>query len=191
MTDAEIIGLYLSRNEDAIRGSREKYGAYCFSIAKNILGDARDSEECVNSVWLKAWDSIPPAKPQVLKLYLAKLTRSLAFNRLESRQALKRGGGEADLVLDELESCAGSGDAATEAELKELREAVARFVKTLPERERNVLIRRCFYTEPVEKIAERYGVSGSGVLSALSRARKKLRNYLVKEGFIDERKRSL
>ena len=134
---------------------------------------------------------MPPANPAVLKLYLAKLTRSAAVNMAESRSAQKRGGGEIDLVLEELTSVAGSGDAASGAELKELQAAVSRFVKALPERERNVLIRRCFYTESVEEIAKRYGISRPGVLSALSRARKKLRNMLVKEGFIDERKGSL
>ena len=191
MTDTELIGLYYSRNEQAIAETARIYGAYCFKIAENILGDRLDSEECVSSVWLKAWYSIPPADPKVLKLYLAKLTRSAAVNMAESRNAQKRGGGGIDLVLEELASIAGSGDTATEAELKELRAAVARFVKALPERERNVLIRRCFYTESVGEIAKRYGISRSGVLSALSRARKKLRNMLVKEGFIDERKGSL
>ena len=90
------------------------------------------------------------------------------------------------LVLDELSECVGDGDAASEAEFIELKRAVAAFVKTLPERERDVLVRRCFYTESIESIAKRYGISGSGVMSALSRARKKLRDHLRKEGFIDE-----
>ncbi|MCR5809578.1 MAG: sigma-70 family RNA polymerase sigma factor [Clostridiales bacterium] len=191
MTDLELIELFFLRNEDAISETSRKYGAYCFSIAENILGDRRDSEECVNTTWLKTWDAIPPARPAVLKLFLAKITRSLAFNVYESRRAAKRGGGETDLVLDELAQIAGNGDAASEAELEELKSSVASFVKTLPERERNVLIRRCFYTETIEDIAKRYGISGSGVMSALSRARKKLRAHLVKEGFINERKRSL
>ena len=84
--------------------------------------------------------------------------------------------------------CVGEGDAACEAELNELKKAVARFVSKLPERERNTLVRRCFYSEPIDSIAKRYGISGSAVMSALSRARKKLKNYLMKEGFIDERK---
>ena len=187
MDDEKIIELYFSRNEDAISETSRKYGGYCFSIANNILADRYDSDECVNSTWFRAWNSMPPTRPNVLKLFLARITRSLAFNRFTERTAIKRGGGEMSLVLDELSECVGDGDAASEAELNELKRAVAAFVKTLPERERNVLVRRCFYTESIESIAERYGVSGSGVMSALSRARKKLRDHLKKEGFINER----
>lgn len=188
MTDERIIELYFSRDETAISETSLKYGAYCFSVANNILDNRDDSEECVNSTWFKAWNAMPPTRPNVLKLFLARITRSLALTRYTERAALKRGGGQAALVLDELSECIGDGDAATEAELNELRKAVAAFVKTLPERERDVLVRRCFYTESIQSIAKRYGISGSGVMSALSRARKKLREYLMKEGFIDERK---
>ena len=187
MNDEKIIELYFSRNEEAISETSLKYGGYCFSIANNILDDRGDSEECVNSTWFRAWNSMPPTRPNVLKLFLARITRSLAFNRFTERKAEKRGGGEINLVLNELSECVGKGDAASEAELNEMKRAIAGFVKTLPERERNVLVRRCFYTESIESIAERYGISGSGVMSALSRARKKLREYLMKEGFIDER----
>lgn len=187
MTDERIIEMYFSRDEDAIAETSCKYGAYCFAIAENILSNRSDSEECVNSTWLRAWKAMPPTRPTVLRLFLARITRSLSFNRFCERNAKKRGGGEMGLVLDELADCVGEGDAASEAELNELKAAVADFVKTLPERERNVLIRRCFFTESIESIAERYGISGSGVMSALSRARKKLRDYLVKEGLINER----
>ena len=188
MTDDRIIELYFSRDEGAIAETSLKYGGYCFSIADGILADRGDSEECVNSTWLAAWNSMPPKRPNVLKLFLARITRSLAFNRFNERTAKKRGGGEIGLILDELSECVGEGDAACEAELNELKEAVARFVSKLPERERNTLVRRCFYSEPIDSIAKRYGISGSAVMSALSRARKKLKNYLMKEGFIDERK---
>lgn len=188
MTDERIIELYFSRDEDAISQTSLKYGGYCFSVAESILADRGDSEECVNSTWLKAWNAMPPARPGVLKLFLARITRSLAFSRYRERSAKKRGGGEIALVLDELSECVGEGSAADEAELNELKEAVGRFVRQLPERERAVLVRRCFYTESISSIAERYGIAGSSVMTALSRARKKLGNYLMKEGFINERK---
>ena len=184
MDDERIIELYFSRNEEAISETNRKYGGYCYTIANNILNDRSDSEECVNSTWFKAWNAIPPTRPNVLKLFLARIARSLAFNRYNERAAEKRGGGELTVVLDELSQCVGSGDAASEAELNELKNAVSAFVKTLPDRERDVLVRRCFYTESIESIAERYGISGSGVMSALSRARKKLRDHLSREGLI-------
>lgn len=60
MEDKKIIALYLDRDTAAIERSSERYGAYCKSIARNILGCEQDAEECVNDTWLRAWNSIPP-----------------------------------------------------------------------------------------------------------------------------------
>ena len=37
MEDSKIIALYNERDESAIAETEAKYGAYCFSIAANIL----------------------------------------------------------------------------------------------------------------------------------------------------------
>ena len=39
MEDREIINLYWERNSNAIKETASKYGGYCKSIAKNILGN--------------------------------------------------------------------------------------------------------------------------------------------------------
>lgn len=48
MTDREIVQLYWNRNQEAIPATAEKYGTYCSSIARNILGNNEDAEEYVN-----------------------------------------------------------------------------------------------------------------------------------------------
>ena len=55
MEDQKIVQLYWDRNEQAIPETSTKYGAYCASIAKNILGSTEDAEECVNDTYLNAW----------------------------------------------------------------------------------------------------------------------------------------
>ena len=77
-------------------------------------------------------------------------------------------------------------DTAGEAETRELGRAVNGFIRGLPEREANILIRRCFYSEPVKQIARSYGLNEKHAAVILGRTRKKLRAYLIKEGFIDE-----
>ena len=52
MEDCQIIELYWQRNAEAISETANKYEAYCFSIAENILHNMEDSEECVNDTWL-------------------------------------------------------------------------------------------------------------------------------------------
>lgn len=184
MEDSQIVALYWQRNADAVSETAKKYGAYCFTVAEHILKNVEDAEECVNDTWLRAWNGIPPQKPGVLRLFLAKITRNLALDRFQAQNAEKRGGGEIALVLDELEECAGGGtDTEAEYQAKELRECIRRFVRTLPEREGNVLVRRYFFAESAAEIAGRYGLTENHVMVILSRTRKKLREHLIKEGY--------
>ena len=184
MEDSQIVELFWRKDPEAISEAAKKYGAYCFAAAENILHAPEDSEECVNDTWLHAWNAIPPQRPGVLRLFLARIVRNLALDRFHARNAQKRGGGEIALVLDELGECLGGGpDAEAAYEAKELRESIRRFVEALPEREGNVLVRRYFFAEPVAEIAGRYGLSENHVMVILSRTRKKLRAHLLKEGY--------
>ena len=103
MSDEEIIALYFARDEQALAKTDAKYGPYCFALAHSILPIREDAEETVSDTYLKAWQAIPPKRPSVLRLFLAKITRNLAFSRWRSMTAQKRGGGELPLVLEELE----------------------------------------------------------------------------------------
>ena len=185
MEDSQIIELYWQKNTDAISETSSKYGAYCYTIANNILRNIEDSEECVNDTWLNAWNAMPPQRPNVLRMFLAKITRSLSINRFNAHSAEKRGGGEIILVLDELTDClAGGTDTEAAYEVKELDECIRCFVRGLPERDGNVFVRRYFFTEPVASIAGQYGLTENNVAVILSRTRKRLRVKLAKEGYL-------
>lgn len=105
MEDKEIIELYFERNEQAIAETAAKYGSLLSRIAGNILRNKEDGEECVNDTYLKAWNTIPPNRPDSMSCYLGRITRNLALNVLESKNALKRGKGRAGAALEELEEC--------------------------------------------------------------------------------------
>lgn len=185
MEDWRIVALYWARRPQAIACSEEKYGDYCLRVARNILGQLEDAQECVNDTWLSAWNSMPPHRPQALGAFFAKLTRRLAFNRWKRNTAQKRGGGQMPLVLEELSQCvAGSESVENTVEAKELGRRVERFLKTLPQRERDVFLRRYFFTEPLGDIGRRYGLTENHVAVLLSRVRKQLRALLEKEGYL-------
>ena len=185
MEDSQIIELYWQKNTAAISESANKYGAYCFSIADNILRNKEDSEECVNDTWLHAWNAMPPQRPNVLRMFLARITRNLSLDRFYARNAEKRGGGEIILVLDELEEClAGRTDVEAAYEGRELAQCIRHFVQMLPKRDGNVFVRRYFFTEPIAAIAARYGLTENHVMVILSRTRKKLKLELMKEGYV-------
>ncbi len=184
MDDEKIVQLYFERDEQAIQETANKYGNYCTSIAKNILGNSVDAVECVNDTYLNTWNSIPPHKPKMLSTFLGKIVRNLAFNRYKYNHADKRGGGELPLVLDELAECVSGSDNTEDAYLmKELVSTINKFLSTLPEVNRNVFIRRYWHTESIVDIAKRYGIESTAVSMMLKRTRAKLHNYLIERGY--------
>ena len=185
MTDREIISLFEKRNEKAIAEVTRKYGDYCYSVAVRILGSALDAEECVNDTWLAVWNKIPPEKPENLGAYLARITHHIAVARLRRISADRRGGGEIELVFEELDECLPDrADAESPLLAKELASAMNRFYGTLPKRTRDIFIARYYSARPFDEIADAYGTSEANVRLLLSRTRKKLRAYLEKEGLI-------
>lgn len=80
MEDSQIIDLYFRRDEAAISETAAKYGAFCHGIALNVLSNNADADECVNDTYLRAWNSIPPQKPEKLGAWLGKVVRNVAFD---------------------------------------------------------------------------------------------------------------
>lgn len=179
-----IIELYWSRDESAITATSEKYGAYCRSVAMNILRSAEDAEECVSDTWLGAWNSMPPNRPSVLRTFLGRITRNLSFNKYKRDRAEKRGGGETAAVLDELAECV-SGSESPEQELsrKELVTEINGFLGKLTAKKRGIFVSRYWYAESVSEIAKRHGMSETNVSVTLSRLRSQLRAHLTERGY--------
>lgn len=185
MTDARIIELYFERDERAIGETDRKYGPYCRSIAYNILFSHEDAEESMNDTYLRAWNSMPPERPNILSAFLGKICRRLSIDRWRRDRAEKRGGGEPALALEELEYCipSGSGDPADELELRELQRLYERFLTSLPAAERRVFLCRYWYMDPIADIARRFGFTEAKVTSMLHRTRERFRAVLEKEGY--------
>ena len=182
MDDSKIIDLYFKRDETAIEETDRKYGAYCYTVANNILSSHEDAEECVNDTWMRTWNSIPPQRPQALKLFLLRITRNISLDRLKAVKAKKRGGGETELAIEELSECIpGAGDVIDEMIENELSELIRLFVHSLPDLERAIFVRRYFFLDSVKAVADRYSMSEGSVMTRLSRTRKKLRTLIEKE----------
>lgn len=184
MDDEKIIELYFARDEQALAETDRKYGGYCFTLANTILNNREDAEETVSDTYIKTWNAIPPRKPQVLKMFLAKITRNLSFSRWRKLSAKKRGGGAMELVLEELDACIPApGTVEDNLNGKELAKTIRCFLNTLSQREQDIFLRRYFFVEETDAIALRYGMKSATVLRTLSRTREKLKNYLTREGY--------
>ncbi len=185
MNDKDIIRLYLDRDQRALSVTARKYGKYCTAIARNILDNKEDIEECVNDTYLSTWNAIPPTIPTVLSAFLAKITRNLAFNKYKHNHAKKRGNGEIAVVLDELEECvSGVDNVEQEIDRRELITTINAFLEALPAKKRSIFVCRYWYSESVSSIAKRYEMTESNVAVTLNRLRVQLKEYLSERGYV-------
>lgn len=183
MEDGKIIDLYWERREEAITETDRKYGNYCRSISIHILRNDEDCEECVNDTWMRAWDTMPPKRPDHLSAFLARIVRNLSISKYRMNHAQKRGSGETELLLMELEECLPSGKSVEEEiEGRETAAAIDRFLAELDAETRRIFVRRYFYADAIKEISDAMDISESKVKSQLFRLRGRLKKHLEKEG---------
>ncbi len=180
MDDLDIIELYFARDEQAIRMTEEKYGKLCRSIAYNVLGNCEDAEECVNDTYLGVWNAIPPARPNSFSAFVCKITRNLSLKKLEFSTRAKR---SVDMTVSfsELEGIM-SDSAAENVSNQRIGELISAFLRTQKPEARQVFVRKYYFFDSIEDIADRYSFSESKIKSMLYQTRKKLKEYLSKEG---------
>lgn len=184
MEDSEIVALYWRRDEGAVWETRQKYGRYLEKIAGNILSNREDSEEVVNDTCLRAWNSIPPGRPDSLAAYLGKIARRLSIDTLRERTRQKRGAGEYALSLSELEECVPGGAGPEEqAEVSQLAQSINSYLRALAPQARSAFIGRYFYLDSLKEVAAHLGMNESKAKSMLYRVRQGLKTYLTQEGF--------
>lgn len=183
MEDGKIIDLYWARSQQAIVESERKYGSYCHAIARRILDREEDAEECVNDTWLRAWNAMPPQRPNILSAFFGKLARNLSLDRWRRIRAARRGGSQVEVALHELEDCLPDHHRPDEElEAGETAALISAFLRRQPELDRALFIRRYFHLEPLNDLADRFGMSVGQVKSKLHRMRGKLKLELEQEG---------
>lgn len=182
MDDKSIVELYFLRSESAIEQTRLRHGKYLSYIARNILGDEFEAEECVNDALLSAWGNIPPNRPRVLSTFIGKITRNIAINRYRKKTAEKRYSGM-QLVLDELSEVVSSSDnEEVLTERIELRDALNEYLKEQKQTRRIIFVQRYFYSMSILEIAEENGLTEVNVKLILHRMRAKLKDFLAERG---------
>ena len=181
--DDAILALYWDRVEDAVTFTKEKYGALCRSIARRLLNDERDVDECESDVYVQAWNSIPPERPVCLSAWLARVTRNAALDRSKYNAAACRSSALAQ-AFEELEPWLPTavGDPQTALDAEEFRQMLNTFLRTQSPEARRFFLRRYWYGETVREIALLCGVKEAKVKTSLFRTRERLRKELEREG---------
>lgn len=184
LPDPEIVDLYWARNERAIDETDFKYKRFLYTIAQNIIHDRMDSEECLNDTYLGAWQQIPPAKPDPLQAFLAKIMRHIAIDRYRQKSASKRIPSQLSISIAELGECISPAENPEEALLtKELARILNRFVKDLEDKDEFIFVCRYYFADRIDVIAQMIKASPRSVYRTLAELRAKLKELLEKEGY--------
>jgi len=127
MDEEQIITLFFARSEQAIEALDAKYGKLFHSLSYHIVNDRQDADECVNDAYLGAWNAIPPAKPDSLLPYMARIVRNISLKCYWKKGAAKRNS-PYTLALQEVEECLPDRKSAEEevefADRRELRQTM-------------------------------------------------------------------
>ncbi len=183
MEDSTIVEMFLARNENAIKATKDKYGSKILNIAQAIVGDSFTAEECENDTYISVWNLIPPNEPKTYFIqFLTKIVRNIALDRCRQRNSVKRA--VTVSLSDELAQCLPSTeDVAATVDARLLGESINKFLKDQPKEIRIMFIRRYWYEDSISEIAEKLDINENKVKVSLHRTRKKLKKHLEKEGY--------
>ena len=182
MEDSDIIEAYFRRDEDAIAETKVKYGPHLYNLSFNIVKNREDAEECESDTYMKAWNSIPPARPAFLCAWLSKITRNLSLDRLkEKRQA--RHDAVTVAISEEMAECIASPDG-IEQTLDDctLERVINTYLESCDKIRRFAFVRRYYFGDDYGEIAKYTGKTKNNVRTMLYRMRRELRELLEKEG---------
>ena len=182
MDDKQIIELYFERNEQAIKETQNKYGAFCHRIAMNILGIYEDAEECVNDTYYSVWKQIPPTVPEVFKVYIGRIARNLSISRFRAMRAKKRYS-SMEIMLSELNDCVPSSSNVEQTiEVMQLSAYISEWLDSLPEEDQALFVRRYWFGDEVQELAKKCGITAAKMAQRMLRLRKSLKAALEQKG---------
>ncbi len=183
LSDEQIIELYWNREECAIHETDRKYGKFLFKVAYNILHDSMDCEECKNDTYIGVWNAIPPTRPVAFPAFITQIMRRIAINRYKEKTSKKRVPSELTTSFEDLGSTLhGEPTDLPDYDASEVGEAINKFVRGLPKRQRYIFIERFYLSESVESIASELNVSMATVYREIERIKKDLKRYLERSG---------
>ena len=173
MRDAELLALLRENPEKGLKALAKLYGGLVYAVVRRNLPGISDAdiEACAADVFAEFYLELgkyDPSKGSV-KAWLCTMAR---HNALDAARKTKE-----TLPLDE-EILSEESSVESELEESELRRAVLSEVKSLPEPDREILLRKFYLGESSKEIAARLKMSVSNVDTRTSRAVEKLRKRL-------------
>ena len=175
MNEQKLIHKLKQGDRLALDRAMDTYTPYLAAVVWRALGpaaSAEDVEEIVSDAFLALWSHRDSLRPDGLKSWLAVVARNRAIDRL-------RAAPPTPLPLDEVREADGPTPA-EELERRLFSDALRRAV------DGQLVLRYYYEEEKLKDIARDLGLSVPAAKSRLLRARRRLKEVLVKGGLADD-----
>jgi len=174
MADAGLVAQVRQGNEAAFEVLLARYQRAVFQFAWRLLGNAADAEDVAQETFVRAYRHLGDYDPRhKFSTWLFTLARNGAIDRLRWRQRHPAEALLADAPLAAPSTVSG------EVANRELAEAIAAAVRSLPEDQRTALVLAEYEGLPQAEIGGVMHCSAKAVESRLYRARQSLRSKLA------------
>jgi RNA polymerase sigma-70 factor (ECF subfamily) len=163
-----------------------KYEHVAYSVAFRILQSRELASEAVQESFIKAFRALPTLKHGAFKSWLMRIVVNTCYDTLRLNRRLPT-----ELLSDEPDNDAGEESGYQVAdpgelplavvERRELREQLELGMRALPVEQRSVLVLSDIHGYSYQEISEITGLAMGTVKTRISRARLKLRDFLLQQ----------
>jgi RNA polymerase sigma-70 factor (ECF subfamily) len=180
--DASLVAQAQHGDLDAFNQLAQRYERHVYNVSFRMLGNSQLAEDVTQETFLKAYRGLAKLRGDNLRAWLLRIASNTCNDLLRSRRG--RQDVSLELLTEEREVTWASSDPSPEEEALrgELGREIQRGLLTLPQEQRMVLVLVDVEGMSYEEAAEAIGISPGTVRSRLSRARAKLRDYLLQKG---------
>ena len=185
-----IVQQVLEENTNAFEELVLEYEKKVYNVALRILGNSEDAADMTQEAFIKAFNSLSGFRgDSKFSVWLTRIVSNLCLDFLRSRSrrptvSLSVEDDEGDDVQLDIADVSQSPELLLERSLT--RESVRRGLKALPEDYREILLLREIQGLSYDEIAEALNIEVGTVKSRIFRGRKKLCDYLIKDGNIPD-----
>jgi RNA polymerase sigma-70 factor (ECF subfamily) len=161
------------------------YQSQVYSLAYRIMGDGDSAADATQEAFISAYRAIGGYRGGSFKAWLMRIVTNACYDELRRRKRRPTSSLEALYVTDAApgEALVNGGEGPeVYAQRQDLARALHAGLQTLPGEQRVVLVLSDVQGYNYQEVAEITGVSLGTVKSRLSRARAKMRDYLLAQG---------
>ena len=180
----------LEGNTNAFEELVLEYEKKVYNVALRILGNSEDAADMTQEAFIKAFNSLSGFRgDSKFSVWLTRIVSNLCLDFLRSRSrrptvSLSVEDDEGDDVQLDIADVSQSPELLLERSLT--RESVRRGLKAQPEDYREILLLREIQGLSYDEIADALNIEVGTVKSRIFRGRKKLCDYLIKDGNIPD-----